>query len=131
VCTAIDELEPARPAGFFRRLWDRLTDRQPEPTGPPPAEAPILSPAAIDNIEAWQQERDRQSGRPMCAKCGSRRDVDGGVLHRRWCQSCDTDWLEDTIAWPLVARMGRKKARELLLAVVRGELRLCDRKTAI
>jgi hypothetical protein len=126
-----DEIGPARPAGFFRLLWDRLFGRPAGPPAPPAEPEPEPSPEADARLEAFLDQRARSRGIPMCAKCGSRRDADGGVLHRRWCGSCDLEWIEDTICWPLAARMGRKAARELLKAVVRGELRLSDRKSAL
>jgi hypothetical protein len=128
--TPDDEID-ARPPGFFGRLWDRLCGRPAEPPAPPPVEPAGPTEEADARLAAYLDQRARARGIPMCAKCGSRRDADGGVLHRKQCGPCSLEWLEDTIAWPLVARMGRKKARELLKAVVKGELRLCDRKTAL
>jgi hypothetical protein len=124
MCNPPDDLiGPARP-GWIRAAWDRLCGRHPEP-GPPPAPPVRPGPDAgqVLDLEEWQHQRDRQRGMPMCEKCGCRRDADGGVLHRKQCGSCSLEWLEDTIAWPLVARMGRRGARRALKRLVQGELR--------
>ena len=121
---------PPTPAGI-RAAWDRLCGR-PEPD-PPPA-TPARPELTADELEAYERldgQHDRRRGMPMCERCGSRRGEDDSTLHRRWCESCDQQWIEEEVCTPLVARMGRRKARQLLKACVKGELRLSDRKVAL
>lgn len=127
-----DEIETGRP-GLIRALWDWMTGRTPPAAAaePPDEPDPELSRAALDELAVATRIRNCRAGMPMCERCGSRRGEDDSTMHRRWCESCDLTWIEEEICYPLVARMGRRKARELLKACVRGELRLSDRKCAL
>jgi hypothetical protein len=93
--------------GVIRSLWRRLCGRpDPIPTRPAGSEPTIVV-----------------SSLPRCERCGAYRSEDDAACHRRWCGPCDLQWLEEQIAWPLVARMGRRGARKALKSLVRGEIR--------
>jgi hypothetical protein len=127
MCTTTDEIgAAARPAGFFRSAWAWLRGRtDPGPTRRADPEPDIVMPDIEDAaaVARWLRQKDRQSGKPMCERCGSLRSEDDAIMHRRWCGSCDTEWVEESILSPLVARMGRRGARRALKALARGEIR--------
>ena len=104
--------------GPIRAAWDRLRGRS-----DPPADGRTADPP---DVGEWLKERDaardRRAGRPRCERCGSVRAEDDAIMHRRWCSSCDTSWVEDWVLYPLVARLGRKGARAALVALVKGEI---------
>jgi hypothetical protein len=107
--------------------WFRGAAREEEGCGPGPDDDPAMpdvkSPAAF---AAWLRDRDARrddaAGRPRCRECGAVRKEDDGVMHRHLCSSCDLQWIEDSICWPLIARLGRKGARKALLSLVRAEI---------
>jgi hypothetical protein len=116
MCSDID----GRP-GPIRAAVDWIRGRHPTTEGLDPEDPD--GPAAF---KAWIRERDHtrdeRAGRPRCEQCGAVRTEDDGIVHRRWCATCDLRWIEDIIVFPLVCRLGRKRARAALIALVKGEI---------
>lgn len=94
------------------------------------APEPAGKPGPVDDLAAdreWFRERAK-ANLPRCEECGGVRTDAEAIMHRRWCSSCDMQWVEDWILYPLIARLGRKGARRALTALVRGEIGLPDVK---
>jgi hypothetical protein len=81
-----------------------------------PADRP---PAPIDMERAGELIRRhyRQSGLPLCRKCGWPCSAgDAGIVRRRMCSTCEARWL-DGILERLIDRHGRKGAVAALKAL--------------
>lgn len=134
MCTCVSEARPCGVASAVRSMWDRVRGHQPRPIEAMTddefvGELDRRFPGGPDDPDAWERRkaaiharhvlRTVVDGDDLCARCETRiDDEDASPLNPEWCDVCTTNWLTDRIVGPLVARVGRRAARRMLLRLV-------------
>jgi hypothetical protein len=113
----------ATPSAARRSIWDRIFGTGPAAAEPGPPDNVILLPDVedLDAMREWLRDQVT-AGKATCRKCraviGDEPGESCGLLHRRWCYSCDATWIETTVLHPLADRVGPRTARRALRRLV-------------